>query len=199
MQNNLPLVLDVCCSERAFWFNKNDQRAIYCDRRVEHIEMKPDKSYPNGCKIDVSPDVQSNFTSLPFPTDTFALVVFDPPHIQRKEALGALTKRYGILGSDWRIMLRDGFSECFRVLQPNGTLIFKWAESEIAINDILALTPHQPLFGHKSGKQMKTHWITFTKPNNRMHLTAFGVGTAGEIPLQASLFADDLPATIGGR
>ena len=32
-----------------------------------------------------------------------------------------------------------------------------------------------------------------------MHLTAFGVGTAAAIPLQASLFADDQPATIGGR
>jgi hypothetical protein len=34
---------------------------------------------------------------------------------------------------------------------------------------------------------------------HRMHLTAFGVGTAAVIPLQASLFADDQPATIGGR
>lgn len=34
---------------------------------------------------------------------------------------------------------------------------------------------------------------------HRLHLTAFGVGTAGEIPLQSSLFVDDLPATIGGR
>lgn len=161
--------------------------------------MKPDKSYPSGCKIDVFPDIQSDFTALPFAADTFSLVVFDPPHIQRKEARGALTKRYGILGDNWKVVIRDGFSECFRVLQPNGTLVFKWAESEIAIKDILALTLHQPLFGHKSGKQMKTHWVTFTKPNNRMHLTAFGVGTAAVIPLQASLFAEDQPATIGGR
>ena len=35
--------------------------------------------------------------------------------------------------------------------------------------------------------------------NNRLHLTAFGVGTQATIPLQSSLFADDLPATLGGR
>jgi hypothetical protein len=36
-------------------------------------------------------------------------------------------------------------------------------------------------------------------PNNRLHLTAFGVGTAAAIPLQSSLFADVLPATFGGK
>ena len=33
---------------------------------------------------------------------------------------------------------------------------------------ILALTPHKPLFGHKSGKQQKTHWVTFMKPNAKL-------------------------------
>ena len=32
-----------------------------------------------------------------------------------------------------------------------------------------------------------------------MRLTAFGVGTQARIPLQASMFADDQPATFGGR
>lgn len=32
-----------------------------------------------------------------------------------------------------------------------------------------------------------------------MHLTAFGVGMQSVISMQASLFADDQPATIGGR
>ena len=29
----------------------------------------------------------------------------------------------------------------------------------------LALTPEKPLYGHRSGKQSKTHWIAFLKPN----------------------------------
>ncbi len=34
---------------------------------------------------------------------------------------------------------------------------------EIPVSQILALTPEKPLFGHKSGKQQKTHWIAFLK------------------------------------
>lgn len=60
-------------------------------------------------------------------------------------------------------MLRQGFAECFRVLKPNGTLIFKWNETDIKVSEVLALTPHAPLLGHKSGKASKTHWITFFK------------------------------------
>jgi len=30
--------------------------------------------------------------------------------------------------------------------------------------EALALTEHRPLFGHKSGKREKTHWLTFMKP-----------------------------------
>lgn len=62
-------------------------------------------------------------------------------------------------------MLRLGFAECFRVLKPEGTLIFKWNEIEVPLREILALTPVQPLYGHRTGKQAKTHWCAFLKPN----------------------------------
>ena len=61
-------------------------------------------------------------------------------------------------------MIKGGFSECFRVLKPNGTLIFKWDEYEIPIKEILKLTDQKPLFGHISGKRAQTHWVTFIKP-----------------------------------
>ncbi|MDQ3117820.1 MAG: class I SAM-dependent methyltransferase, partial [Verrucomicrobiota bacterium] len=73
--------------------------------------------------------------------------------------------KYGCLNGNWREMLRLGFAECFRVLKPNGTLIFKWADSENPVSEILALTPEKPLFGHKSGKKMGTHWVAFLKHN----------------------------------
>jgi len=60
-------------------------------------------------------------------------------------------------------MLRDGFAECFRVLKPNGTLVFKWSEYEIPVREVLSLTSHKPLFGHRSGRQSMTHWIVFIK------------------------------------
>jgi SAM-dependent methyltransferase len=163
MRDNPPPVLDACCGSRMMWFDKQDERALFIDKRRERIEMRPDKSYPSGCVIDVNPDMQLDFTCLPFSNSAFSLVVFDPPHLQREEAKGCLTYKYGVLNGDWRSMLRDGFAECFRVLRPEGVLIFKWAETEVPLREILALTDEKPLFGHKSGKQMGTHWVTFIK------------------------------------
>lgn len=149
-------MLDSCCSNRAFWFNKKDPRAIYVDKRKETIVL-------TDRVMEISPDIQADFTNLPFPDNTFTIVVFDPPHVIREEARGYITKRYGVLNGDWRTMLKDGFSECFRVLKPNGTLIFKWSDSNVPVAEILALTPEKPLFGHKSGKLSLTHWIAFLK------------------------------------
>ena len=39
----------------------------------------------------------------------------------------------------------------------------------------------------------------YTLPNNRLHPTAFGVGTAAANPLQGNFLADDSPATHGGK
>lgn len=159
-----PPVLDVCCGSRMFWFNQSDARAIYVDKRREtHVIDRGTPGTKGRKPIVVNPDIQADFTNLPFPDDTFKLVVFDPPHIQREEAKGILTKKYGSLNGDWKAMLQKGFSECFRVLVPCGVLVFKWAESEVSVSEILKLTPCKPLFGHKSGKAAKTHWITFMK------------------------------------
>ena len=64
---------------------------------------------------------------------------------------------------DWKNILKNGFKECFRVLKPNGTLIFKWSEVQFSVKEILKLTDYKPLYGHKSGKKMNTHWIAFIK------------------------------------
>jgi len=155
-----PPILDVCCASRAFWFNKNDKRALFVDKRqgVFPIVRKSPRS-----PVIVSPDWCGSFTALPYPDNTFYHVVFDPPHIVESTANGNIAKTYGILGHDWKNELKLGFSECFRVLRIGGTLIFKWNERSISINDILALTPELPLYGHKSGKASNTHWIAFMK------------------------------------
>jgi len=158
------MVLDACCGSRMFWFDKQDPRALFVDKRRETWPI--DQGTPGTigrAPIVVDPDMLADFTELPFPNDSFSMVVFDPPHIERQEALGLLTKKYGHLTGDWREMLRKGFSECFRVLKPQGTLIFKWAESDYTVSEVLALTPEKPLFGHKSGKQSATHWVAFLK------------------------------------
>ena len=161
----LPPVLDACCGSRMFWFNKRDPRGLFVDKRCETHTL-PDISSKGGSRdLVVNPDCQADFTALPFESESFALVVFDPPHFQRNGASGWIAKKYGTLEGDWREMLRQGFRECFRVLKQEGTLIFKWCDYEIPVSQILALTPERPLFGHKSGKQQRTHWITFLKQN----------------------------------
>jgi len=162
----LPPVLDACCGSRMFWFDKQDDRALFVDKRREthHIDIGTPGTIGRS-PIVVDPDILADFRELPFPDESFPLVVFDPPHIERTAAKGLLTKKYGHLDGDWREMLRAGFSECFRVLKPEGTLIFKWSESDHPVAEILKLTPHRPLFGHRSGKSSATHWIAFLKHN----------------------------------
>ncbi len=161
--SSLPPVLDACCGSRMFWFDKADERAAFMDRRRESHTL-PDISSKGGSReLVVDPDYLADFTAMPFADDSFALVVFDPPHFERNGASGWVGLKYGTLKGDWREMIRAGFAECFRVLKPEGTLIFKWCADEIPVSQILALTPERPLFGHKSGKQQKTHWVTFLK------------------------------------
>lgn len=162
VKDKLPPVLDVCCGTKAFWFDKEDERAIFHDIRNERYNLKADKCHPARTLI-VTPDVCGDFSKLQFESNTFALVVFDPPHMRRKEAKGAISKTYGVLNGDWREMLRKGFSECFRVLRSEGVLIFKWCEIEVPLREILSLTKEKPLFGHRSGRLNKTHWVAFIK------------------------------------
>lgn len=74
-----------------------------------------------------------------------------------------MAAKYGVLSETWRDDLRAGFSECFRVLKPHGTLVFKWNEYAIPVRDVLALTPIRPLYGTRSGKQACTLWLVFLK------------------------------------
>lgn len=151
-------ILDVCCGSRMFWFNKQNPHVIYNDIRAEnHILC-------DGRTLEIKPDTQYDFRDLPFDDETLHLVVFDPPHLIRGGDNSWLIKKYGRLTSGWRNDLKAGFAECFRVLKPNGVLIFKWNETQITVSQILPLSEVPPLFGHKSGKAQKTHWITFMKP-----------------------------------
>jgi len=156
-------VLDVCCGPKGMWFDKHDERALYLDRRCEDYDISPNAAYPNGGTLRIRPDIIGDFTDIKQPDNSFWHIVFDPPHIPQKNPTALLTKQYGSLSGEWRDMLRQGFKECFRVLKPNGTLIFKWNECRVPIKEILELTEVKPLYGHKSGKKMQTHWVAFIK------------------------------------
>lgn len=154
-----PVVLDPASGSRMFYFDPTDPRVVFGDVRSEsHVLC-------DGRALDVSPDVVLDFRSLPFPDGRFQVVVFDPPHLTRVGDRSWMFKKYGRLDvTTWREDLARGFAECFRVLAPNGVLIFKWNETQIPVSQVLTLTPERPLVGHKKvGKSANTHWITFLK------------------------------------
>lgn len=156
------IILDVVCGNRMFWFDKNNSLTLFVDRRVVRPIMVGKGK--NVREFSCLPDKKIDFRDLKIKSSSFSLVVFDPPHFTTLGKKSYMGVKYGILNSDtWRNDLRLGFSECFRVLKPNGILIFKWNEHDIRLKEILKLTPYQPLFGHPSGKAQKTHWICFMK------------------------------------
>lgn len=154
-------VLDPASGSRMFYFDKADERVVFGDIRTE------DHVLVDGRALSVHPDMEMDFRALPFSDESFRVVVFDPPHLVRVGDNAWMGKKYGKLDPlNWRHDLALGFAECFRVLTPNGVLIFKWNETQIPVSQILALTPHRPLVGHRSGKAAKTHWVTFLKPEH---------------------------------
>ena len=158
-----PFILDACCGSRMFWFDKSNPNCLFIDKRSETLEAK-DISQKSGLRtIEVKPDLIADFTEMPFEDEKFAMVVFDPPHLKTLGKKSWMAKKYGVLLPTWQLDIKAGFEECIRVLEPYGTLIFKWNENEITVPEILEAIGKQPLFGHKSGKRSNTHWIAFMK------------------------------------
>lgn len=156
-------ILDACCGSRMFWFDRQNPDAVFVDSRRERHELTDASSKGGSRELVVDPDLQADFTALPFDDATFALVAFDPPHLVGAGKGGWLAKKYGVLGANWREDLRKGFAECFRVLRADGVLVFKWNEHSIPVSQVLALTPERPLFGNRCGKTAKSHWLVFMK------------------------------------
>lgn len=154
----MPLVLDACC------FDRDDPRALFVDKRQAIIKRNLGTAKTrNRAPAIIDPDVVADFTALPFPDDSFHLVVFDPPHMHKNRSgqAGVFPGLYGTLADNWPDVMARGFAECFRVLKPNGTLVFKWADSSVRVAAVLMTTPHKPLFGSRRGRH--THWYVFMK------------------------------------
>ncbi len=147
-------ILDACCGSRMFWFDKNNPHALFMDNRELNTNLC------DGRSLVIKPDIVADFRNMPFDDNSFKLVVFDPPHLIRAGKSSWLAKKYGILEETWRDDIKNGFAECMRVLEPYGTLIFKWNEEQIKLAEILRVIPDRPLFGDK---RAKTHWLVFMK------------------------------------
>ncbi|WP_311843528.1 hypothetical protein [Lactococcus lactis] len=75
--------------------------------------------------------------------------------------------KYGrLIQENWENDIRGGFSEAWRVLKLNGTLIFKWNDSDIPLAKLKPFFPSQPIIGQKRPKSKNgkyTHWLVFLK------------------------------------
>lgn len=151
-------ILDACCGGRTFWVDKKQPNTIYMD-----FKPRPKgtiKARPNWC---CEPDVVADFKDMPFKDKTFKLVVFDPPHLVCGES-GWQCQKYGSINKEtWKEDLKEGFEECWRVLEDYGVLVFKWNESQYSKKEVLEVLERRPLFGHPILSKTKTHWFTFMK------------------------------------
>lgn len=156
-------ILDVCCSGREFWYNKNHKNTIYMDKRIAEKGHLPRRK-----NHEVKPDVVADFKDIPFGDKRFKLVVFDPPHLILGET-SVMRKQYGgLYKNNWKEEIKGGFDECWRVLKDYGILIFKWNQYNIKKSEVLKLIGREPLFGHPTNRSTSnTHWLCFMKiPND---------------------------------
>lgn len=113
-------IIDVCCGSRMFWYDKENPDVDFCDIRCVEDTLC------DGRTLKIKPDIVCDFTELPMSDNTYYLVVFDPPHLIKVGETSWLAKKYGKLPADtWQEILAKGFSECMRVLRPNGGLDFQ--------------------------------------------------------------------------
>ena len=150
-------ILDATAGFRMMWFNKKHPNCIYLDQRPE-------------CE----PDIVGDFRDLKqFKDETFRLIVFDPPHSIRTplSAKSHIHRDYGwLIPETWQSDLKEGFTECWRVLKAYGILIFKWSESDKPFKEVISLFLIKPLFLQKSAgatsrscKPSGTFWFCFMK------------------------------------
>lgn len=150
-------ILDLTAGNRAIWFNKNHPDALYIDIRPE-----------------VMPDLVADAKQL-FPliteTDSFDLVVFDPPHLNFGSKSN-MSKSYGHhTTKDILNLIQRAEQQAWLVSKPDGLMALKWNTHSISLERVLALMPHwEPLFGHgvsvSQRRNKATSWVMLKKIGN---------------------------------
>jgi len=153
-------ILDACCGGRMWWWDKHHPLAIYMDERElprGSIGVRPN--------FEIAPTCKGDFRDMPFADESFHLVLFDPPHLVRSQSsVSYIRLKYGALPhATEQEDLERGFAECWRVLAPGGTLVFKWSGS---LDRVKPHYPSVPIVGTRSARGGQTHWIIFYKPLN---------------------------------
>lgn len=163
-------VLDATAGGRHMWHDelKDADRVVYADRRcVERGQLKHQPGW--SC----TPDVLADTRNLPFPSLTFDLIAFDPPHRITDDGMeqlsGVIEQKYGALRAEtWQSDLTESFAELWRVLQPSGTLTFKWADNHKSHDTVLSCLSESPLYGVTTQKNdaIVKWWVFHKEPNS---------------------------------
>lgn len=149
-------VLDPSCGSRKFYFDKKSEVVLYGDIREDSYVQC------DGRTLEIAPDQQMDVTDLPFEDESFSLVIFDPPHLRNVGESSYMGQAYGRLPPDVAKFLKSGFDECWRVLKPNGTLIFKWGAKDFKLPFVLQTIGRKPLLGNRK-PATETYWMVFFK------------------------------------
>lgn len=153
-----------------WWWDKDHPLAVYMDKREE-----PPGSSPRRPNWSCQPSLLADFKDMPFEDETFQLVLFDPPHLVRdKPSFSEVRLRYGELTSlNEQEEIGLGFAECWRVLAPGGTLVFKWAGP---LERVAPHFPCDPIVGTRDAPRgdtlLGTRWFIFYKPLSDRFITS---------------------------
>lgn len=136
-------ILDPMCGSRMFYFDKSNKSVLFGDIRYETHWTRQYK------KLEIHPDKLMDARQLEFPDNSFYLVILDPPHLINCGTTSDMAKSYGVLEKEWHADMRKIFNEAWRVLKPNGTLIFKWADKDVPLAELLYVLERELVFGDK--------------------------------------------------
>lgn len=127
-------ILDLTAGNRACWFDRQDPRAIFVDKRPE-----------------VAPMIVADACALPAEIEgPFDLVVFDPPH-ENTAARSGMTRSYGhSTTAEINALLRGGAKEAWRLTTANALMAFKWSDTARKLATVLPmLEPYwTPILAH---------------------------------------------------
>jgi len=153
-------ILDATAGFRMMHYDKGNPEVLFMDQRAE-------------CE----PDHLADFKNTGLPNESFYLIIWDPPHLLHKAKIanGAnMIRQFGSLETEtWQTDLKEGFKELWRLLKPNGSIMFKWCTVDVSSDKVLKLFPIKPLVyqistnkknSYENGKRLReiqTIWFCF--------------------------------------
>lgn len=137
-------IIDLTAGNRAIWFNKSHPDTVFVDRReLNETTFTADS------------------TDLPFGSNQFDLVVFDPPHLNCGKNSN-MSKVYGHhTTAEIKFLLAGVGKEAHRISRSNALMALKWNTHDIKLQKVFDLMPQwEPLFGYltKDGPRSQTYW-----------------------------------------